>query len=186
MATSDDLKLVGVLRTAEPGLLPLAKMALDQAGIPFVVTERGGTIIQLGFAPESPASAPPIAFEILVNEQDAPQARDLVADLEAGSGVPPPAAPGPTAAERADLAAPGEAAVNLVDLDGNRVIGRITDAQLDGLIGHLEKESDDDREFYLTAATIDMLAEAGLDAGVVAILRGALGSRDGMDVRWDV
>jgi len=76
--------------------------------------------------------------------------------------------------------------VSLTDLDGNRPIGRITDAQLEAMLTHLEKESADDREFYVTNATIDMLSDAGLDAAVVAMLRAALGTRDGMDMRWDV
>jgi processive 1,2-diacylglycerol beta-glucosyltransferase len=179
------MNLVAVLRTAEPGLLPLAKLTLDQAGIPYVVSERGGTIMQLGYAPDSPANAPPVAFEILVNEEDAAQARELVADLEAGVSAPAETS-APPAPAKTDLASPAEPAVSLTDLDGNRPIGRITDAQLEAMLTHLEKESADDREFYVTNATIDMLSDAGLDAAVVAMLRAALGTRDGMDMRWDV
>lgn len=178
------MNLVAVLRTAEPGLLPLAKMTLDQAGIPYVVSERGGTIMQRGYAPESPVNAPPVALEILVNQEDAAQARELLADLEAGVSAPAETA-APPAPEKTDLASPAEPAVILTDLDGNRLIARITDAQLDTMLTHLEKESADDRDFYLTSATIDMLAEAGLDADVVTVLRAALGSRDGMDIHWE-
>ena len=48
----------------------------------------------------------------------------------------------------------------------------------------LEEESQTDRDYYLTAATIDILEAGGADAQLVGLLREALAGREGMDVRW--
>jgi processive 1,2-diacylglycerol beta-glucosyltransferase len=74
--------------------------------------------------------------------------------------------------------------VKIYDESSGRVYGSITDAQLQAMIDQLEEESREDRDYYINAATIDMFEERGLDAGLVALLRNALGDREDMDIRW--
>ena len=66
----------------------------------------------------------------------------------------------------------------------NQLIGALTEAELQTLIDALEEESQEDQDYYIDAATIDLLESAGADAELVGILRRALGSRDGMDIAW--
>lgn len=62
--------------------------------------------------------------------------------------------------------------------------GTLTEAQLQFLMDHLEEESAEDTDFYINQATVDMLEQEGADAGLVKLLRGALGAREDMDIRW--
>ena len=74
--------------------------------------------------------------------------------------------------------------VHLYDAERGSRLGTISDEQLQRLVDSLEEESADDRDYYLTADTIDLLEEDGADAQLLALLRQALGGRQGMDVRW--
>ena len=49
---------------------------------------------------------------------------------------------------------------------------------------HLEEESAEDTDFYINQATVDMLEQDGADAGLLTLLRTALGGRADMDIRW--
>jgi hypothetical protein len=75
--------------------------------------------------------------------------------------------------------------VQLFDNDTGQPLGTITDAQLDVLTDLLEEESADDTDYYINLDTLDLLAERGADAGLVALLRNALGDRQEMEIRWD-
>jgi hypothetical protein len=58
------------------------------------------------------------------------------------------------------------------------------EAQLQFLIDQLEEESADDTDDYIDHATLDLFEEVGAEADVLALLRQALGTRDGMDIVW--
>jgi hypothetical protein len=75
--------------------------------------------------------------------------------------------------------------VQLYDAEQGTRLGAISERQLQFLIESLEEESTTDQDYYLTGATIDMLEEDGADAELVGLLRGALGEREGIDVRWE-
>jgi len=74
--------------------------------------------------------------------------------------------------------------IRLHDAERNTLIGTITEDQLQFLVDELEEESAEDRDYYLSADTIDMLEEDGADSQLVSILRAALAGREGLDVRW--
>jgi processive 1,2-diacylglycerol beta-glucosyltransferase len=74
--------------------------------------------------------------------------------------------------------------VQLFDNDTNRLLGTITDEQLQFLADQLEEESADDTDYYITADTLDLLAGAGGDAELMRVLREALGERDGVEIHW--
>ena len=65
-----------------------------------------------------------------------------------------------------------------------RPIQEISDEQLRQLQDALEEEFEEDRDYYLTADTLDFLAARGVDSDVLAGLRAALGAREGFDVVW--
>lgn len=74
--------------------------------------------------------------------------------------------------------------IRLIDTETGAAVGTITDAQLEFLMDQLEEESDEDQDYYLTSDTIDAFEEAGADPALVAVLRGAMGERDEMELRW--
>ena len=64
------------------------------------------------------------------------------------------------------------------------LLGEITETELSSLTNFLEEESAEDRDYYITADTIDYLATNGADAALVALLRKAVGDQDGVEIRW--
>ena len=76
--------------------------------------------------------------------------------------------------------------VNLFDAASGAKIGRITEAQLQALVGWMEEESTEDRDYYISAEELDMMEQDGIDPTLVAALREALGNRDDMDIRYEI
>jgi processive 1,2-diacylglycerol beta-glucosyltransferase len=74
--------------------------------------------------------------------------------------------------------------IELHDTERGTRLGTISDEQLQFLVDALEEESLEDKDYYISADTIDMLEEDGADRQLLQLLRGALGGREGMDVRW--
>ena len=74
--------------------------------------------------------------------------------------------------------------IHLHDKETGVFVGTITDAQLQYLIDQLEEESADDTDYYIDHATLDLFEEVGAEADVLALLRQALGTREGMDIVW--
>ena len=63
-------------------------------------------------------------------------------------------------------------------------IGELSEEQLDVLVDNLEEEWTDDRDYYLNKSMIDMLQAKGADSALLAMLRGALGTREDVDILW--
>ena len=66
----------------------------------------------------------------------------------------------------------------------NERLGSITEADLKVLVDALEEESADDRDYYIDAATIDLIADGRASDHLVRLLRDALGNATGVDIRW--
>jgi len=67
----------------------------------------------------------------------------------------------------------------------NQLVGSITEADLQVLIDALEEESSHDQDYYITMATIDVLADGKATEHLVGLLRMAVGSSEGVDIRWE-
>jgi hypothetical protein len=178
-APDPDLSLVSVIRTDEVGLIPLVRMALDQAGIEFIQRD----------VPNAPEAAggrtmrgnpPQMLEEILVAADDEARAREIIDAL----GSDQPAVSLQSSTPTRDGGPMDGGTIELLDGETGRPVGRITSAQLQWLVDQLEEESDDDRDYYIDRPTLDMLQEAGADPGLIQTLRSALGSREGMEIRW--
>ena len=74
--------------------------------------------------------------------------------------------------------------IRLHDAERGTPLGSITEKQLQFLIDELEEVSSTDRDYYIDAATVDMLEADGADPALVGLLRTALAGREGMDIRW--
>ena len=66
----------------------------------------------------------------------------------------------------------------------NELVGSITEADLKVLSEALEEEGLDDQDYYITAATIDVIADGRATDHLVGLLRKALGTAEGIDIRW--
>jgi processive 1,2-diacylglycerol beta-glucosyltransferase len=75
--------------------------------------------------------------------------------------------------------------IDLYDDASRQLIGSMTEADLRVLVDALEEESLDDHDYYITAATIDLVADGRATEHMVNLLRQALGGKDGVDIRWE-
>jgi hypothetical protein len=75
----------------------------------------------------------------------------------------------------------------MIDLYNNTtkaLLGSITEADLQVLKDGLEEESSNDQDYYIDAATIDMLGDGRASEHLLGLLRRALGSSEGVEIRW--
>lgn len=66
----------------------------------------------------------------------------------------------------------------------NELLGSITDADLQVLADALEEESSEDQDYYIDAATIDVIGDGKATEHLLKLLRTALGEAEGVDIRW--
>ena len=74
--------------------------------------------------------------------------------------------------------------IDLYDNDSSTLIGSVTEAELQLLIDTLEEESSADQDYFIDAATIDLLGDGRATDHLLHLLRTALGTRDGVEIRW--
>jgi len=74
--------------------------------------------------------------------------------------------------------------ITLFDTETNQPVGQIAEAQLRFLMNHLEEESTEDRDYYVSQDELDVLEESGADVTLVKILRAALAGREGAELRY--
>jgi hypothetical protein len=67
----------------------------------------------------------------------------------------------------------------------NQLLGSITEADLKVLMDALEEESTDDRDYYVDSATIEVIGDGRATEHLLKVLREAVGSSDGIDIRWE-
>ena len=75
--------------------------------------------------------------------------------------------------------------IDLYNQETNQLIGSITEADLKVLQDALEEESSEDQDYYIDRATIDVIGDGRATEHLLNLLRDALGSDDGVDVRWE-
>jgi Putative prokaryotic signal transducing protein len=180
---SPETALVSVLVTEQPALLPLAQIALEQDGIEYMVQNRGLSDQIIGHRSTMAVGQSKAPLEVLVRTEDAARARALLDELQsAGAVVPAAAAAEPAPAQTHPSR--DDAAIELTDAQTGAMIGRITRAQFKSIAAQLEVESTEDNDYYIDAPTLELLEAQGADATAIELLRLALGTRPGMDIRW--
>lgn len=90
----------------------------------------------------------------------------------------------PGALRTCTVSQPDFRVITLRTKDTNQLIGQIDDADLKFLVDELEEESLEDTDYYISPDTIDMLEDDGAPASLVSLLRTALGTADGLDIKW--
>jgi len=74
--------------------------------------------------------------------------------------------------------------IDLYNAATNELLGQITEADLKVLADALEEEGVNDQDYYIDAATIDVIADGKATEHLVGLLRKAVGASDGVDIRW--
>jgi hypothetical protein len=74
--------------------------------------------------------------------------------------------------------------IDLYNKATNELLGSITEADLQVLVDALEEESSVDQDYYIDAATIDVIGDGRATDHLLNLLRTALGSSQGIDIRW--
>jgi hypothetical protein len=64
-------------------------------------------------------------------------------------------------------------------------LATLSEAQLAFLINELEEESLTDRDYAITAMTLGLFVQDGIDPGLLQVLQGALGDKDEIIIRWE-
>ena len=66
----------------------------------------------------------------------------------------------------------------------NELLGRVSDAELDFLIDHLEEESLTDQDYYIRKETLDYFDSISAPKHLMEVLRGGLRSDNSLEIRW--
>ncbi len=74
--------------------------------------------------------------------------------------------------------------IDLYNAETNQLLGSITEADLQVLIDALEEESAEDQDYYIDKATIEYMADGRPSDHLLGLLRTAIGSKDGVEIRW--
>jgi hypothetical protein len=75
--------------------------------------------------------------------------------------------------------------IDLYDDATNVLIGTMTEADLKVLQDALEEEAEDDQDYYIDQATLDVLGDGRATEHLMGLLRKALGTAEGVDIRWE-
>jgi len=74
--------------------------------------------------------------------------------------------------------------IQLYNKASGELIGEINEIQLKFLVDQLEEESIEDRDYAITPMILDYFDAQGAEPGLLAMLRGALGTVDEVSIMW--
>lgn len=75
-------------------------------------------------------------------------------------------------------------AIRISEKTTGNLLGEVSDHDLAVLTGYMEEESSTDQDYYVESMAIDALAQRGASGEFIALLKGALGTADGVDIAW--
>ena len=73
----------------------------------------------------------------------------------------------------------------LIRLDTGDEIGNVSDNQLAFLVEQLEKEHDDDKNYFVDRETLELLSDNGADPELLVLLEKGMGDEDEMTIAWE-
>lgn len=74
--------------------------------------------------------------------------------------------------------------ITLHEKGTNKLLGTITEAQLQFLINQLEEEEMEDQDYAITSMLLDSFEGEGADPELVSLLRDALGEQEEINIVW--
>jgi inactivated superfamily I helicase len=75
--------------------------------------------------------------------------------------------------------------ISIFNKTTNSILGTINEADLQFLNAQLEEESSRDTDYFIDQATVDILEDEGGSAALITMLRGAVGTSEGIDISWN-
>lgn len=171
-----DDNLVSVFKTEDPGLLPLARIALESAGIEY--QERSaGKVDNLQWTLSQKPTTRPVVMEIFVASDAAAQARDLLADLSQSTAI--------SSSDPGLLTASAETqGIRLRLANTDAALATLTEEELQTLGSHLEEAGP--QQFLVDFDSLNRLRHSELDPQLVDSLEQALGNNTAMMLEWSV
>jgi hypothetical protein len=76
-------------------------------------------------------------------------------------------------------------AIRIIDKNTGAQLGEIEGEDLGLMIEQFEEEHSRDRDYFIDQNTIDILEHAGASPRLLALLRGVVGTSEGVDIRWE-
>ncbi len=74
--------------------------------------------------------------------------------------------------------------IQIRDKETGEYIGAVGEDSLRFLVDKLEEEYAEDRDYFITPATLVMFEEKGIDPDLLGFLKEALGDRESMEIIW--
>jgi hypothetical protein len=74
--------------------------------------------------------------------------------------------------------------ITLIEKDTNKLLGQISEEQLQYMMDNLEEEWLEDQDYAITPLLLQYFEEKGADAELVTLLRNALAGRDEIEIVW--
>lgn len=75
--------------------------------------------------------------------------------------------------------------IKLLNEATGQTIGEVDEKEMKFLVNMLEEESAEDRDYFISQDTIDMLEVRGGDPELIAMLRQAVGASGGIEITWE-
>jgi hypothetical protein len=75
--------------------------------------------------------------------------------------------------------------IKIFNKQTNEFLGRISDADLEFLVDHLEEESIHDKDYYIRCETLEQFPQQGASAKLIDVLRGGLRDGAAIEIRWE-
>ena len=76
-------------------------------------------------------------------------------------------------------------AIRILDKASGAYLGDISQEDLRLMVDQFEEESSTDQDYFVDAATIDLLHDAGASPALEKLLRDIVGTSEGVDIRWE-
>jgi hypothetical protein len=74
--------------------------------------------------------------------------------------------------------------IQLRNKETGSLLGSISDEDLQFLIDNLEEEWEEDTDYYLDRATVEMLKSRGASEPLLRLLETAMGDGDSVEIEW--
>ena len=74
--------------------------------------------------------------------------------------------------------------IQLKDTADGKILGEISEEDLQVLIDALVEETETDTDYYINRQTLELLKEKGGSQALMTLLEVAMGEREDMDIEW--
>jgi hypothetical protein len=68
--------------------------------------------------------------------------------------------------------------------DSQKLLGDLTEDQVQTLVELLEEEDDEDRDYYIDRDMLDFMQEEGADEKLLDMIRPHVGEEEGVEIEW--